>query len=449
MIDTIYALASAPGRGGVAVLRVSGPQALLSLQSLCAFDGKVTPRRAYFRAITDNVSRETIDHGVVMYFKAPHSFTGEDVIEYHVHGGKAIIDRMVSALGRFDGHRMAAPGEFTRRGFENGKMDLTQAEAIADLVDAETEMQRVQALAQAGGALSGLYEDWRARLVRVLAYTEAHLDFPDEEDVPVTMSDETRAAITTLADELNTHLNDACRGERLRSGIQVAIIGPPNAGKSSLLNALARREVAIVSDMAGTTRDVLEVGIDLNGYPIVLVDTAGLRPEQLDGSDQSKIEEEGIRRAYQRAKDADFKVLLFDGAQWPNMDKNTTMLADEDSLVVVNKADLISDRRENVSRETLFLSVHTEQGFDDFMLALSQAVEARFAVQSLPSLTRERHREALMTCAEALAASMQDKPLELISEDLRKAAMSLGSITGKIDVEQLLDVIFRDFCIGK
>lgn len=451
---TIYALASAKGRGGVAIIRVSGLGAKESLLKLCDFTGDIEPRRAYFRKIyKPDVSRETydmsaqIDEAVVLYFAGPNSFTGEDVVEYHCHGGRAITEALMEALSGFEDHRMAEPGEFTRRAFENGKIDLTQAEAVADLVDAETEYQRQQALAQAGGALYRLYEGWRSDIVHILAYAEAHLDFPDEDDVPETLSDDVCAKINALISTMESHLNDARRGERLRDGVRVAIIGAPNAGKSSLLNNIAQRDVAIVSDIAGTTRDVLEVPLDLGGYPVILTDTAGLRPDDLDGSDQSRIEEEGIKRAIKIANEADLKILLFNAADLPDLDKHTLALKDENALLVMNKMDLAQNPE--IPENFMPISLKDGTGINECLGAVTKMVEERYGYTDTPALTRERHREALIEAKAAMERALREDVLELSAENIRQSAVAIGRITGKIDVEQLLDVIFADFCIGK
>lgn len=449
-MSTIYALASAPGRGGVAIFRVSGPRAVQGAMQLCNFpEGaeSIRPRHAYFKRLIDPVSRETIDDSLVLVFKAPHSFTGEEVVEYHLHGGRANTTRFTEVLSRMEGYRLAEPGEFTRRAFENDKMDLTQAEAIADLVDAETELQRRQALAQAQGALYTLYEGWRARIVHALAYGEAHLDFPDEDDVPDSLTNEIRQELLSLKTEIKEHLDDARRGERLRDGIRVAIIGAPNAGKSSLLNLLAQRDAAIVSDVAGTTRDVLEVPLDLDGYPVIMIDTAGLRPGELDGSEQSRIEEEGIRRAYEAAKSADLKLLLFNGEALPELDKNTLALQDDHSFLVLNKTDITQS---GVPEGFYGLSTTTGEGLSVLLSALGETVKNLYGyTDHRPNLTRERYRESLQECVAAMDKALEEEILELSTENLRAAAVAIGRITGKIDVEQLLDVIFRDFCIGK
>ena len=348
-------------------------------------------------------------------------------------------------LATLPDHRLANPGEFTRRAFENGKMDLTEAEAIADLINAETSAQKDQALAQMDGALSNLYNDWTTRLTKSLAYIEAEIEFPDE-DLPKDIINEMRPTTQMLIDEINDHLRDNNRGERLRNGIQVAIIGAPNAGKSSLVNALTRRDVAIVSDIAGTTRDVIEAHLDLGGYPVILSDTAGLRPDQISTQGQDKIESEGIRRALKTAQEADIKILLFDGTlQTP--DEHTLALIDENTLLVANK----SDQSANIqSAQTMLpISAKTEAGLDQLTNALLLKIKDIMGKRAAPSLTRARHRKALEECQTSLNQSLNAALPELLAEDIRLAARAIGRITGTIHVEDLLDVIFRDFCIGK
>ncbi len=438
---TIFALASAAGRAGVAVFRVSGTQARQAIIKLCQPNDVPNPRRASLRAIHHPATHEKIDQGLILWFPAPHSFTGEDVVEIHAHGGRAVTSALTEALRDLPDFRLAEPGEFTRRAFENGKLDLTEAEAIADLVDAETEAQRRQALRQFEGALGKLYEDWRARLTHVLAYLEASIDFADE-DLPKDVAEKQTDDIRKLIEEITRHLADGHRGERLREGFSIAILGPPNAGKSSLLNALARREAAIVSSIAGTTRDVIEVHLDLNGYPVILADTAGLR-ESADS-----IESEGVRRALQRAEQADLKLIVFDGAVWPQRDTATESLVDDDTVVVVNKADLLEARSPN-PQSPIPVSTLTGQGLPELLQTLTRAIESRFADTGAPALTRARHRAALEESAQHLQRSLTATHPELRAEDVRLAMRSLGRITGRVDVEDLLDIIFRDFCIGK
>ena len=448
---TIYALASAPGRSGVAVVRVSGPAARTSLQLLTCRD--IQPRVAALCRLSDPVSHETIDEALVLLFTAPASYTGEDVVEYHLHGSAAVIRALTDFLGRQPGHRLAEPGEFTRRAFEHGKMDLTGAEAVADLIDAETEAQKAQALDQLGGALSALYDGWREKLTRSLAHIEADIDFPDE-DLPDGVAAQVRPVLVDLIAALDDHLADNRRGERLRDGIHVAVIGAPNAGKSSLVNALAQRDVAIVSAQAGTTRDVIEVHLNIGGYPVIIADTAGLRPDQIGTEGQEGIESEGIRRALKRADDADIRLLLFDASVLPAIDPHTMALADDRALIAVNKADLNPDGaahlRANTTFEVISLSVSRETGLNDLTAALVTRIEKLMTRRRPgPSLTRQRHRAALTDCRATLARAMDAELPELMAEDVRLAVRALGRITGRVDVEDLLDIIFRDFCIGK
>ncbi len=446
-IATIFALASAPGRAGVAVVRISGARVLEALQALGVED--IPPaRQATLRRLRARQTQQVIDHALVLRFVAPASFTGEDVAELHLHGGKSVIDAVLAALAQVAGCRMAEPGEFTRRAFENGKLDLTAAEAVADLIAAETEAQRLQALDQLGGGLARIYTGWSDRLAKIVAHIEADIEFPDE-DLPEGISAALRTEITGLRNDIALHLDDARRGERLRDGLQVAIIGAPNAGKSSLLNALSARDVAIVSDIAGTTRDVIEVPLDLAGYPVVLSDTAGLRETG------DVIEAEGIRRATARADGADIKLALFDSAA--AIDGVTAKLVDARTIVVLTKDDAASvDVRACVAGlpphyDAVRVSTKTSDGLADVLASLTRAVQEFFGTRSAPAPTRERHRAALAEARLHLERAMASPPPlpELIAEDLRLSLRAIGSITGRVHVEDLLDRIFRDFCIGK
>jgi tRNA modification GTPase len=447
---TIFAPATAQGRAGVAVFRISGPGARQSVEKLCRPHQLPNAREAVLRKIHNPKTGELIDHALVLWFPAPHSFTGEDVAEFHLHGGRAVTNAVADVLRELPHFRLAEPGEFTRRAFENGKLDLTEAEAIADLVNAETEAQRRQALRQMEGALGALYENWRRRLSHVLAHLEASIDFADE-DLPKDVAEKQSNEIRALASEIARHLDDGHRGERLREGFSIAILGAPNAGKSSLLNALARREAAIVSSTAGTTRDVIEVHLDLGGYPVMLADTAGLR------ASIDEIESEGVRRALSRAERADLKLLVFDGANWPQMDETTCGLADSNAIVVVNKMDVIGGKgigdrdssRDPLPLAPLFLSAQTGDGIPALLERLVHEIETRFGDTGAPSLTCARHREALNECADHLQRALTAAASELRAEDIRLAMRALGRITGRVDVEDLLDIIFRDFCIGK
>ncbi len=437
--DTIYALSTAAGRAGVAVVRVSGPGAADAVTALTVRD-LPPPRQAVLRRFR-SPSGDEIDRGLLLWFATPESFTGEDVAEFHVHGGPAIIDAMLGALGRLEGLRLAAPGEFTRRAVENGKLDLTAAEGLADLIAAETDAQRRQALRQYDGALADLYETWRTRLIEQAAWIEAAIDFSDEE-LPADLYARARSTLKTVRDEIADHIDDGGRGEIVREGLRIALIGPPNAGKSSLLNALARRDVAIVSEIPGTTRDVIEVRLDLGGYSVIVADTAGLR----DAGDA--IEEEGMRRALARARAAELVVLVLDGTS----DKRPDLAPDVQARLCVtvwNKRDLA---RHAAGDNEVNVSAKTGDGIDELVWALAARVaEIADSGQEAPPLTRARHREALSDAKDALARALDapdDQP-ELMAEDVRLAMRALGRITGRVDVEDLLDVIFREFCIGK
>ncbi len=448
---TIFAPATAAGKSGVAIIRISGPHAGVALTALT---GKMPPPRVAARArFRDPAGGAVIDDGFALWFPAPGSFTGEDVGELHVHGSRAVLSALVAALGALPGLRLAEPGEFTRRAFDAGKLDLTQVEGLADLIAAETEAQRRQARRQLDGALGALAEEWRARLVRMLAHAEAEIDFPDE-DLPGGLMAGLGADLDLLVAEIRAQLADA-RGERLREGLSIAIVGPPNAGKSSLLNVLARREAAIVSATAGTTRDVIEAQLDLSGFPVTVADTAGLRavPEAADG--HAAIEGEGIRRALARAEAADLKLLVLD-ATAGDPDEAVARLIDADTLVVLNKIDAMPRAQPIVAGHVWRVSVRTGEGLGELLAALTQEVEKRLAAhgQAAPLVTRARHRAALAECVASLerahaAIVAGAETAELVAEDLRLAARALGRITGRVGVEDILDVVFREFCIGK
>ncbi|MQX38516.1 tRNA uridine-5-carboxymethylaminomethyl(34) synthesis GTPase MnmE [Roseospira navarrensis] len=447
--ETIFALSTAPGRAGVAVVRVSGPRAGAAL---CALTGRAKPpppRRAVWARFRDPASGEALDDGLALFFPAPHSFTGEDVAELHGHGSRATVRALLDALAALPGLTPAEPGAFTRRAFDAGRLDLTAVEGLADLIDAETAAQRRQALRQMDGALARRTEGWRDRLVRALAHLEATIDFSDE-DLPEALLPDLLADVAALSAEIAADLAASPRGERLRDGVHVAVLGPPNAGKSSLVNALARREAAIVSAIAGTTRDVVEVHLDLDGFPVVLADTAGLR----DAGDV--IEQEGVRRARARAEAADLRLVLLDGGAADPLDPAVAPLAaDPDALVVLNKTDLRAPSALPAlgtgGRRPLGLSLETGAGFAALLAALTDRVRAlaEAGAGSPPPLTRARHRHALADTVASLDRARAAPLPELVAEDLRLAARALGRVTGRVDVEDLLDVIFRDFCIGK
>jgi tRNA modification GTPase len=443
--DTIVAPASGAGRAAIAVIRMSGPHTRGVLEGLCG--GLPPARHAALRDIGS--PQAPIDRGLVLWFPGPASFTGEDMAELHVHGSPAVMRAVIDAVLALAGTRLAEPGEFARRAFEDGKLDLTEVEGLADLVQAETEAQRRQALAQSQGSLRALYDGWRDELLRAQALIEAGLDFADEGDVIADVGLKADAIVASLRAAIARHLAER-GGERLRDGLRVVIAGPPNAGKSSLLNALAKRDVAIVSEEAGTTRDVIEVHLDLGGVPVMLIDTAGLRDAE------GRVEEEGIRRALARAGDADLVLWLVDATapQWdPPRDlfarKSAQTSAKPALIAVLNKIDLAPCAR--AGREAVGVSAKTGEGLGKLVEALAEkAALAADSAAGAPLLTRTRHRIEL----EAAEAALErfGKPSlspELKAEELRLAARHLGRLTGRIDVEEVLGAIFAEFCIGK
>ncbi len=448
MSDTIFALSSAPGRAGVAVVRISGPHAGAALEALA---GEVpAPRVARLTSLRDPGTGTAIDRALILWFPGPASATGEDVAELHLHGGRAVIHGAIEALSAVPGLRPAEAGEYTRRAFENGKLDLSEVEGLADLIEAETAAQRGQALRQMGGALSLRTEIWRERLVRALAHLEAEIDFADEE-LPDGLELAVRSTIAALREEMMAALDDGGRGERIRDGLSVVILGPPNAGKSSLLNALARRDVAIVSEHAGTTRDVIEVHLDLGGYPVTFSDTAGLRRLQTGGEAEA-VEAEGISRAISRAAASDLKLAMFDIRAAREPDAATLAVLDRDSLVVLNKADLAHEPVgiEIAGHRPSIVSLATGEGLPELIARLSEAAARRLENPGAAvAITRARHRAAFGDAVDALERSMAAPAIEMAAEDLRLAIRALGRIAGRVDVEEVLDVIFREFCIGK
>ena len=444
MQPTIFALSSAPGRAGVAIVRVSGPEAGTVLNVMAPSRPK--PRMAAGRAIRHPTTGETLDRGIVIWFPAPKSFTGEDVAELQLHGGRAVVKAVLEALGHVPGSRLAEPGEFARRAFENGKIDLAEAEGLADLIDAETEAQRRQALRQASGELSGLYEGWRSALIDAIALTEAAIDFSDEADVERTTFDQAREVVAALEPAVRRHLDDGHRGEIVREGFHVALIGPPNVGKSSLLNALARRDAAIVSEEAGTTRDVIEVRLDLDGLPIVLSDTAGIRETA------ARIEQEGIRRTLRTAERADLIIWLMD-AHEPHaaLPDELRDYADR-TLSVLNKVDLLpGGSPPTLPDDMIAISATTGEGLANLTRRLAAIAAERIGSHEDWAITQVRHRRLIEATAESLEAFLggDARQIELRAEDLRRAADALGRITGRVDVEDVLDHVFKRFCIGK
>lgn len=444
--DTIFAVSTAPGRSAIAVLRVAGPAAGETIDALSGRP-RPEPRRAALRRLRDPRNGERLDNALVLWFPGPASETGDDIVELHLHGGRAVVGGVVEALASLPNLRPAEAGEFARRAFENGKLDLTAAEGLADLIDAETPAQRRQALRQMTGALAQLYDDWRNRLIRALAHVEAAIDFPDE-DLPEGTLNAIGPDLNDLVAQMSAHLADSQRGERLRDGLHVAIIGAPNVGKSSLLNALARRDVAIVSARAGTTRDVIEVRLDLGGYPVILADTAGLRDIVDDENTMDPVEAEGIRRARARAENADVRIVVFDARHVAVTE--TGNMVNESSIIVVNKIDLCDGvAGEGGAAPAIATSAVTGEGIGALLAQIETMAAERLGAVDVPAITRARHRRGVEECRDALMRASTAPLPELMAEDLRLAVRALGRITGRVDVEDILDVIFRDFCIGK
>lgn len=438
--DTIFALASASGRAGVSVVRISGPNSSNVLNTL--INKKIEPRKAVFSALTHNKTK--IDEGLVLFFEGPRSFTGEDCVELQLHGSPAVLESVYHAL-RSLGCRLAEPGEFSKRAVINGKMDLTQAEGIADLIDAESEAQRQQALTQLDGGLKDQYQKWYDQLYDILSRLEVFIDFPDE-DLPTSLAQSIVQAIADLKTELELAMMRAQRGRQIRDGYRVVILGAPNAGKSSLFNALLETEAAIVTAQAGTTRDVLEARLKLGAHTVLLYDTAGLREAY------EPIEQEGIKRARQIGDKADLKIWVLDSSS----DADISNISSTD-IVILNKIDLgsgplkhWSDRFVN-QPDMIGLSLVTNEGLDDAINLLATRVEQELQGQSFPAATRQRHFDLLFSAIEELDLALQNnmKVPELVAENVRSSIKCFDSLFGRYDVESVLDRIFSNFCIGK
>lgn len=435
--DTIFALSSGALPSGVAIIRVSGQRVSQVIELLLGVD--LEPRLAKYCEFRNSTNGELLDEGLALYFPTPNSFTGEDVLELHCHGGVATVDAVLTALGSLEGLRFAERGEFSRRAFENNRLDLTELEGLSDLIAAQTQSQRKLALKQSGGSLRGLYDGWRKDLINARALIEAELDFADEDDVPGSVSEQVWRQVSDLDNRLASHLSDERGGEIIRRGFRIALLGPVNAGKSSLLNRLAKRDVAIVTPQAGTTRDTIEVSLNIGEHLVVVTDTAGFR----DAEDA--VEKEGIRRARLAADDADLIVWLqpSDDPIAPTLD---LVAADNELVVISSKGDLA----ESISnRDQISIHTNSDDGVTPLLELLKDRLDSLTPIGDDPVITRQRHRDVLGTTREYLAHALQPQELEIRSEYLRLAADSLGRLTGRIDVEDLLDVIFNEFCIGK
>lgn len=437
--ETIFALSTVFGKSGVAVIRISGNYALKALNHF-HIKKEIKPRFATLVDLYDD-SNQLIDNGIIIYFPAPNSFTGEDVIELQVHGSKAVIKIILEELSKI--FVMARPGEFSLRAFLNGKFDLTQIEGIADLIDAETKMQAKQAIKQISGELERLYSNWRQRLITIQSKIEAYIDFPEDIWAEKSELEKINNEVQSLVQLIQEHLNDNRRGERLREGLHIVITGEPNVGKSTLFNFLAKRDIAIVSEYAGTTRDILEAHIDIGGYPIILSDTAGIR----ESSDP--IESEGISRAKKRSFEADLRIELFPFEQRHNINCN---VVNSDTIYVLSKADdVINNHNIKINGiDLLPISILKGIGTNKLISLIKERAEEKFGHdRDTPVITRQRHRSHMQKALEHLQRFNIDNPIELISEDLRLAAFELGAVIGIIDIEEILDSIFSNFCVGK
>ena len=425
--DTIFALSSGSLPSGVAVVRLSGPEALAAVQSM--IESLPKPRVMTLASLRHPTNNMLLDTALVVTFPGPSSFTGEDCAELHLHGGAATVEAVLEALGSVTGLRTAEAGEFSRRAFENGKLDLTEVEGLSDLIAAKTERQRIAAMGQAGGALRRVYDAWRERLLHIVAMVEADLDFSEEEDVLGSTLDTVWQGVDTLIVDIACHLETARAGEIARRGLRVVLAGPPNAGKSSLLNAMAKRDVAIVTDIPGTTRDLIEVELNLNGFLVVVTDTAGIRDTE------DVVEHEGIRRAMVAAEQADVKV-------WLNPVNDRQPAPDKSWVEVQTKSDLARG-----ADDLLSVSVRTEDGISGFLDYLTQRL-TDLGDEDV-TFTRARHRAILVDVRDSLKSSLLEAPLELRAAHLRDALTALGRLSGRVDVEELLGAIFAEFCIGK
>ena len=442
---TIYALSSGPGISGIAIIRISGEETSTVIKLLT---GKhpPPPRLATLRKVNKINTSELIDEALVLWFPGPHSYTGEDMAEIHVHGSKAVVDALHSSISKIENCRLAEPGEFTKLAFQNGKINLLKAESIADLISSETEIQRQQAIKIMNGKSADQFNFLREKLLKILSYVEAKIDFP-EEDLPKNILNEIKSSSNEVIKKVEKILNDQKVGERIREGFKIAILGPTNAGKSSLMNHLSKRDVAIVSEIAGTTRDVIETHLNIDGYPVIISDTAGIR----DSKDE--IEKKGIKLSLKRAEEADLKLVVVESK---NLDFTEVLkgLLDENAILVINKSDLLKNNTGQDIKKInhVLISIKDNQNIDELILKIKNYLKNKFITSEDILITRERHRQHLQQCLDHLNNFNQKKDLQdfdKAAEDLRLATRHLGMIVGKVDVEEILGSIFNDFCIGK
>ena len=442
---TIYALSSGPGISGVAVIRVSGKETISVIKALTGKD-LPRPRLATLRKINNSNTSELIDEGIILWFPGPQSYTGEDMAEFHVHGSKAVVEAIQSSISKIKDCRLAEPGEFTKLAFQNGKINLLKAESIADLISSETEIQRKQAIKIMNGKSSNTFNKLREKLLKILSHIEAKIDFPDE-NLPKDILNNIKKISKEVSDEIEKILNDQKVGERIREGFKIAIVGPANAGKSSLLNHLSNRDVAIVSEIAGTTRDVIETHLNIDGYPVVVSDTAGIRESK------SEIEKKGIKLALKRAEEADLRLVVIEPK---NLDFTGFLkdLFDKNSILVINKCDLkhVQLNHQIKKLDHILISIKNNTNIDQLILKIKNKLKNKFITNEDILITRERHRQHLVQCFDYLKnfnKKNETEDFDKAAEDLRLATRHLGMIVGKVDVEEILGSIFNDFCIGK
>jgi tRNA modification GTPase len=442
---TIYALSSGPGISGIAIIRISGPETTKAIELLTG-KNLPKPRVATLRKINKINSSELIDEGIILWFPGPESYTGEDMAEIQVHGSKAVIDALHTSISNIENCRIAEPGEFTKLAFQNGKINLLKAESVADLISSETEIQRQQAIKIMNGKSSDQFNFLREKLLKILSHVEAKIDFPDE-DLPSDILDEIKKSSEDIIKKIETILNDQKVGERIREGFKIAILGPTNAGKSSLLNHLSNRDVAIVSEIAGTTRDVIETHLNIDGYPVIVSDTAGIRDSK------NEIEKKGIKLSLNRAEEADLKLVVVDAKNLHFTDVLKGLL-DQNAILVINKSDLLKGDIDPKIKKLnhVLISIKENLNIDELILKIKNNLKNKFITSDDILITRERHRQHLEQCLEHLKSFNKKNDVEdfdKAAEDLRLATRHLGMIVGKVDVEEILGSIFNDFCIGK
>ena len=439
----IYALSSGRGPSGIAIIRLSGKDTL-KIAQLISKEKNIKSREVNLLKFYDPSTNNLIDEGLLLFFQSPNSYTGDDLAEFHIHGSNAVITLFLDVLSKQANCRMAEPGEFTKIAFQNNKIDLLEAESIGDLIHSETELQRQQALRFIQGNASNYYNSLRDKLIKSLAYIEAKIDFA-EDDIPDTVLKDVHTAIEEIYKEIKKTLEDQRVGEKIREGFKVSIIGEVNAGKSSLLNLLSKRDVAIVSDEKGTTRDIIEVYLNLDGYPVILADTAGIRESE------NNIEKKGIELAINRSKESDLNLIIIDNSSM-QVDKKILDLINQDSIVVLNKSDLSSDNSGEYKNNGILISVKNNKNIDKLIDLIKDKLSKKIIDTKNILVSRERHRNKLNLCLlelEKFLEKKQSKEIELAAEDLRMATRHLGAIIGKVDVEEILGSIFKDFCIGK